>query len=354
MKKGIHVTILVAKHYMGLSKIREIQIIIDSSISPTTIRKHFTVGVVPSVLMSTSVLSIAHSAAIMEQSESVRYRNYILTRMELMLADDFLKTGGKLVLNKRLSNPDHKTKFSEVWGVGCGIETMAKLLGTRPQYTTTISKAGKRMDFFTYKDRKKYIYETKGTSDPITKVPINSIIDKKSILKGLSFGTVTRAVRNGKEVTIEVYDPPVKEVEVEDNELILCLLRHYTKACFLSGFNNLAEELNLRVKTIEEDLTTIESFQNKEILFIERETMSKRTILNNEFVFNDENNKFTFGIEKNLLNALISQNYDNLLNYEFYKTSGHDESDEFSIHEDGTILIVDPSKLVIENITDQF
>lgn len=308
-------SIIATKHKFALSKNREVEIIIDSSITSKTMIDHFAVGNVSTIKLDTSVLSIAHTAAIMEQSESSPDRNYVLDRMEKMLVGDFLINGNKLILNSRLSNPDHKKQYSEVWGVGCGIEVMAKLLGTKPQYTITISKSGMRMDFFTYKGRKRYIYETKGTSCPLTKAPVNSINSKKKVVKGLSFGTVTRAVRNGKEVKVEVYDPPIEVVSIEEHDLILCLLRHYTKLCFLSGFNELAEELNFRAKKIEKDLTVIDEYKNKEIKF-EGQNMNTIQLLNNEFVSNNEDVKFLFGIEENLFQAIKLQDYEELLNYE--------------------------------------
>jgi hypothetical protein len=337
---------VATKQKVALSKNREIEIYIDPSISSKTMVDHFAVGVVSSVILYTSVLSIAHTAAIMEQSESTLDRNYILDRMEKMLVGDFLTQGNKLILNRRLSNPDHKKQYSEVWGVGCGIQVMAKLLGTKPQYTITISKSGMRMDFFTFKGKKRYIYETKGTSCPITIKPVNSIVNKKSVLKGLSFGTVTRAVRNGKEVKVEVYDPPVEVEHVLDDDLILCILRHYTKLCFLSGFIDLAEELSSRVKKIEKDMTTIEEFKNKPITVNNLQTKSLH-LLDTEFLLNHKHGKFIFGIEKTIFQAIKLQDYNKLLNYELFSFSSQLDTNEveYSVHEDGSILMVNFNEL---------
>lgn len=261
---------------------------------------------------------------------------------------------------------------SEVIGVGFAISLFKKLLDVNFNCFIRIPPKGngKRCDFEILKNSSTFILESKGRKNGLNAAK-NQIYDQKSNSVGCSakYGCISMIKRNNTPVSIYIVDPPENSNNKLKDDRIIDLLIYYTKVIQLCGFYNLAKHLNSRIANIEIDKQAIARYNNsrieyKNIVKAGREleinlngNIRFKTFNANNFevgfkkIIRLEGNEYLllFGIDSDLLEIIEKQDYDSLLEYNYTKhlEKSYDMIDsDVSIHDDGTLLAIIPTKLL--------
>jgi|GEM_PF-3314438 len=320
--------------------------------------------------LKVSLFKIMHSAAVHYQTrfrkiKPARFLNAFLDTISSYAP----KSGGnKLYLDDSQSS-ELQAQSTEVLGVGLSISLVSKLFRINKNRISVIEGSGKRCDFTFEKNNVEYLLESKGRK---RKSSIKSAIDdifqkKQQYPHSRKYGVVSYLPRNQNPVSLVVVDPENEKSNLDRKDLILRLLKYYSREAILAGFWRLSSLLNSRIEALEEGIS-ISEFEDVPLDYqgvakigtgynIMINPLSIETFFNPNkdigFRHETENKRYFFALDSKLIQILEQQNYSSLLNYpENISLNGIYSigNNQFSLNTDGSVLAcVDNNEIDFKN-----
>ena len=257
---------------------------------------------------------------------------------------------GQLVL---LGNENHELQggSSEVLGVGLANMFMCRWFGINPNALEVINSTGKRCDFKFVSDNKTVVYEARGRAnkDKIPSALKDAKEKKKHHQADEKYSVISYLPRDGSNVEIHVYDPPVDKGEFKDHPYYQ-LARHYEKITALAGLHILSNKISERLKIYNET----GEWNNGSIELDEKLTkLGWHIMVNNESywtnrkpIYNvniDDEVCLHFALHTDLMEFLLAWDFEKISNFQLAETVI--EKLDVSILPDGSLMTLRKGRL---------